>query len=47
VLLKQGLKIGTLGEWLTPMFLKQGLVLSPASRKMASSNETQNQDKKA
>ena len=39
------------GEMLTPVLLQQGLVLSPPSlgqlNKTASSNEAQNQDKKA
>jgi hypothetical protein len=35
------------GERLTPVLQKQGLVLSPPSRQTASSDEAQNQDKRA
>ena len=47
VLQRQGLKIKTLGERLTLVLLKQGLILSPPSQKTASSDEAENQDKKA
>jgi hypothetical protein len=48
VLLEQGLKKqNPRGERLTPVLQKQGLVLSPHSRQTASSDEAQNQDKKA
>jgi hypothetical protein len=35
------------GERLTPMLQKQGVMLSPPSRKMTSSDEAQNQDNRA